>query len=84
MKSVVLIHVKAICTSVREVTLFKERNENGCNDVVTETLNMRKNLRDFFLENIYMKTNTFLFVTGSLPDIAVTMASGREIHGAFR
>lgn len=25
-----------------------------------------------------------LFVSGSLPDIAVTMASGREIYGAFR
>jgi len=40
MKSVVLVHVKAICTSVRKVALFKERNENGCKDAVTGRLSI--------------------------------------------
>lgn len=36
--------------------------------------------KDFFL----LELLNSLFVSGSLPDIAVTMASGREIYGAFR
>lgn len=61
MKSVVLVHVKAICTSVREVALFKGRNENGCNDAVTEgeTRYAEKPARSF-LEDAYMKINVFL------------------------
>lgn len=40
----------------------------------------------FFCEWLRIRrgTHVFSFVAGSLPDIAVTMASGREIHGAFR
>lgn len=45
---------------------------------------MRGKTVEFFLKNDYMKTNVLPFIAGSLPDIAVTMASGREIHGAFR
>lgn len=84
MKSVVPVHVKAICTSVRGVALFKERNENGCNDGAATGTRYAEKFARSFLENDYMKTNAFSFIAGSLPDIAVTMASGREIHGAFR
>lgn len=37
--------------------------------------------KDFFF---LLELLNSLFVSGSLPDIAVTMASGREIYGAFR
>lgn len=54
MKSVVLVHVKAICTSVREVALFKERNGNGYNDTVTGRLSIRgKTCEIFSWERLY-------------------------------
>lgn len=44
-----------------------------------ELIDLIKKIFFFLLELL-----NSLFVSGSLPDIAVTMASGREIYGAFR